>query len=185
MKNSQVSNKNNQNSYMPSNLSTRSTMTSGSQGLYSREGILQRKQKPSTSVKDKNFTLQKIHEYRRIAFFGSPDEKKVIQQLSYCLQIIRQEYQQDCDFLLGIKKQKQQEFERRDQRMTTCRNHYFDQAQRMREIQKREQMRLIAQDNLMMAANKKRQNIDTHVKDNIRDQQAIHDNKVKYSAMIR
>eukprot|EP00347_Sterkiella_histriomuscorum_P020369 403338074 len=172
-------------------------MSGSSSGLYSRQGILQRKQKSNSTVPDKNFSLQdkdfqktqtqidskaqklmKIHEYRRIAFFGSPLEKKAVQQ----------EYKNDCDNLLKIKEQKQIDFERRDKLQTQQAQKDFERGAsdvRRKEIERREQMKRVAEDNLMMAQNKKRQEMIQQVQDNIREQKAIADSKIKYSAMIR
>eukprot|EP00347_Sterkiella_histriomuscorum_P023247 403335390 len=203
------------NKLQQSQYSTRSTMSGSSSGLYSRQGILQRKQKSNSTVPDKNFSLQdkdfqktqtqidskaqklmKIHEYRRIAFFGSPLEKKAVQQVPppfICFSTLQaqkclQEYKNDCDNLLKIKEQKQRDFERRDKLQTQQAQKDFERGAsdvRKKEIERREQMKRVAEDNLMMAQNKKRQEMIQQVQDNIREQKAIADSKIKYSAMIR
>ena len=55
----------------------------------------------------------------------------------------------------------------------------------MREIQRREQMKKVAEDNLMIAENKKKQAMEEAVRDKMHMQQAIVDSKIKTPTMVR
>ncbi len=55
----------------------------------------------------------------------------------------------------------------------------------MREIQRREQMKKVAEDNLMIAENKKKKAMEESVRDKMQMQQAIADSKIKTPTMVR
>ena len=55
----------------------------------------------------------------------------------------------------------------------------------MREIQRREQMKKVAEDNMMIAENKKKQQMQNNVREKMQLQQAIVDNKIKTPTMVR
>jgi hypothetical protein len=81
--------------------------------------------------------------------FGSQQEKK---QLAA-------EYYNQCTFEEQLKNQRLKEDTRRDKFETKkCDEHFMEQCQRARaeEIAKRELLRRVAEENLMLAANKKR-----------------------------
>ena len=104
--------------------------------------------------------MMQIHDYRRAAFFGSPIEQKTLKST----------YKEECDLLMTLKKQKQEEAQNRDQLHTKlCQDLSQRQVEqeRLREIQRREQMKKVAEDNLMIAENKKRQRMQEAVRDKI------------------
>ena len=93
--------------------------------------------------------MMQIHDYRRAAFFGSEIEQKALKST----------YKEECDMLMGLKQQKNQEELKRDKLHTQICEGIFQRQvkeQRMREIQRREQMKKVAEDNLMIAENKKK-----------------------------
>jgi len=93
--------------------------------------------------------MMQIHDYRRAAFFGSPEEQKTLKST----------YKEECDLLMTLKKQKQAEDTNRDKLHTRlCQDLFSRQVEqeRLREIQRREQRKKVAEDNLMIAENKKR-----------------------------
>ena len=93
--------------------------------------------------------MMQIHDYRRAAFFGSEIEQKALKST----------YKEECDMLMGLKQQKNQEEQKRDKLHTQICEGIFQRQvkeQRMREIQRREQMKKVAEDNLMIAENKKK-----------------------------
>ena len=71
--------------------------------------------------------MMQIHDYRRAAFFGSQEEQKTLKST----------YKEECDLLMGVKKQKLQEEQRRDKLQTQlCEGIFQRQVReaRMREI---------------------------------------------------
>jgi len=69
---------------------------------------------------------------------------------------------------MSVKQQKHKEEQRRDMLHTQlCEGIFQRQVReaRMREIQRREQMKKVAEDNLMIAENKKKQHIENNVRD--------------------
>ena len=71
---------------------------------------------------------------------------------------------------MTLKKQKQAEAQNRDQLHTKLCQDLFQrqvEQERLREIQRREQMKKVAEDNLMIAENKKRQRMQEAVRDKI------------------
>ncbi len=55
----------------------------------------------------------------------------------------------------------------------------------MREISRREMMKKVAEDNMMIAENKKKQAREENVREKMQMQQAIIDSKVKTPTMVR
>ena len=123
-------------------------------------------------------SLQQIHEYRRAAFFGSQ-----IEQVS-----LKSQFREEAGLLSTLKSQKQAEEQRREQLHTQRCQEVFQQqaeAQRLRDIQRREMQKKIAEDNLMIAEFKKRQNMTADVRDKMEMGHKISESKVKPQAMIR
>ena len=122
--------------------------------------------------------MMQIHDYRRAAFFGSQEEQKTLKST----------YKEECDLLMSVKQQKTQEEHRRDKLHTQLCEGIFQRQvreQRMREIQRREQIKKVAEDNLMIAENKKKQQIESNVREKMLQQQNIIDNKIKTPTMVR
>ncbi len=61
----------------------------------------------------------------------------------------------------------------------------YEKAARRAELEKREQMRRVAEENMMLANNKRRSQLQDHVTENNRNADHINSNKVTYSTMIR
>ena len=59
------------------------------------------------------------------------------------------------------------------------------QKAREEEIAKRELRKRVAEENMMLASNKKRQNVQTDVLDSMKADKDVAANKVQYSTMIR
>ena len=119
-----------------------------------------------------------IHDYRRATFFGSPVEQKTL----------KSSYKEECDFLLGIKKQKTEEEVKRDRLHTAQCDSLFQKQvmeERRRQIERREMMKKVAEDNMMIAECKRKQQMEETVRDKILMQQAIVDAKVKTPTMVR
>ena len=55
----------------------------------------------------------------------------------------------------------------------------------MREIQKRELMKKVAEDNLMIAETKRKQEMERQVREKLHMQQVITDSKIKAPTMVR
>ena len=106
-------------------------------------------QKEQQKVEVKQQKMMQIHDYRRAAFFGSESEQKVLKST----------YKEECDLLMSLKQQKNKEEQKRDKLHTQLCEGIFQRQvkeQRMREIQRREQMKKVAEDNMMIAENKKK-----------------------------
>lgn len=89
---------------------------------------------------------------------------------------------------MGLKNQKQQEEVRRDTLHTkSCQDIFYKEVrdQKVKEIQKRELQKKIAEDNMMIAENKKKQAMEKQVREKIQIQQAITGMKVTAPAMVR
>lgn len=122
--------------------------------------------------------MMQIHEYRRATFFGSPVEQKTL----------KTQYKEECDFLQNLKSQKQQEDAARDRMHTQmCQDIFMQQVreQKMKEIQRREMQKKIAEDNLMIAEAKRKQAMEAQVREKMEMQQKINDMKVKPPTMVR
>ena len=68
-----------------------------------------------------------------------------------------------------------------------CKQLFFEQCEkaRLEEIAKREMRKRVAEENLMLASNKKRKDVNDHIVENMKRQEEIHNAKVTYSTMIR
>jgi hypothetical protein len=97
-------------------------------------------------------------------------------------------YHEECDNLVHWKGRRFEEEKRRDQAETKRCDDLFLQkcdAVRQQEIAKREMLKRVNEENMMMAANRKRKEVTEHVQDNLKRQQDIIDSKHTYSTMIR
>lgn len=109
---------------------------------------------------------------------GSKEEQKQL----------KGEYKNEIDFQLHLKNSRFEQEQRRDNIQTQhCQDLFRQQceAAKQQEIAKRELQRRIAEENLMLAANKKRQIVADEVQTTMKAQKDIHNSKVTYSTMIR
>eukprot|EP00347_Sterkiella_histriomuscorum_P008754 403343882 len=163
-------------------------------GLYNRGSILLSKSKKQVNknhtfadkefeetnetFKKKQEKMQVIHEHRRIQVYGSQEEKKQLAK----------SYHNECDNLVYWQNNKRQEEQRRDTFETTRCNDIFNtqcEAARREEVAKREMLKRVQEENLMMSQNKKRVDVINGVQENNKNQQHITSAKHQYSAMIR
>ena len=89
---------------------------------------------------------------------------------------------------MDLKKQKTAEETKRDRMHTAqCESLFQKQVreERHREIARREMMKKVAEDNLMIAECKRKQQMEENVRDKMIMQQAIVDSKVKTPTMVR
>ena len=122
--------------------------------------------------------MMQIHDYRRATFFGSTVEQKTLKTT----------YKEECDLLLGLKKQKNAEETKRDRLHTAqCDSLFHKQVkeERQREIARREMMKKVAEDNLMIAECKRKQQMEDNVREKMQRQQEIIDSKIKTPTMVR
>ena len=97
-------------------------------------------------------------------------------------------YHEDIDNLTHWQKHRAKEEKKRDDFETQRCNDLFVQkceAARQVEISKRELAKRVAEENMMLASNKKRQEVNDHVTENIKRQQETNSQKHSYQTMIR
>lgn len=129
-------------------------------------------------MKAKQTRMQQIHEHRRIQVYGAEEEKRQI----------KQQYYNDCDNLVHWQKKREEGQKRRDQAETVQCNDLFVQKcneARAEEVAKRELAKRVAQENLMLSANKRRIIVQDDVTEAMRQQDHIINAKTTYSTMIR
>ena len=89
---------------------------------------------------------------------------------------------------MNLKEQKNQEESKRDRMQQQLCDEFFQRQvrdQRMREIQQREMTKKVAEDNYMIAGNKRKQEMERSVREKMQLQQAISESKVKAPTMVR
>ena len=89
---------------------------------------------------------------------------------------------------MNLKEQKNQEESKRDRMQQQMCDEFFQRQvrdQRMREIQQREMTKKVAEDNYMIAGNKRKQEMERSVREKMQLQQAISESKVKAPTMVR
>ena len=89
---------------------------------------------------------------------------------------------------MNLKEQKNQEESKRDRMQLQMCDEFFQRQvrdQRMREIQQREMTKKVAEDNYMIAGNKRKQEMERSVREKMQLQQAISESKVKAPTMVR
>ena len=89
---------------------------------------------------------------------------------------------------MNLKEQKNQEESKRDRMQQQMCDEFFQRQvrdQRMREIQQREMTKKVAEDNYMIAGNKRKQEMERSVREKMHLQQAISESKVKAPTMVR
>ncbi|CDW75350.1 UNKNOWN [Stylonychia lemnae] len=130
------------------------------------------------SFKRKQEKMSQVHEHRRIQIYGSKEEQKQLAKT----------YHNECDNLVYWQNTKKKDEQRRDQFETKRCNDLFTsqcEAARQQEIAKREMLKRVQEENLMMSSNRKRTEVVSNVQENIKRQQDINNAKHTYSTMIR
>ena len=130
------------------------------------------------AMKKKQQKMMAIHEHRRIQMFGSKEEQKSL----------KSSYKGECDMQVQLQKNKAADQHRRDWMETDRCNNLFQQEierERRREQEKALARKRVAEENMMMAQNKRKSELTSHQQNNLKNEQIIHNSKFSVSTMIR